>query len=51
VPPRRRGFPERRPYSTILDHAVALRDCGFTEAELAGIDRGNALELLPQYAA
>ena len=37
------------PYSTIADHANALRKCGFTEAELRGIDRENALKILPKY--
>ena len=37
------------PYSTIADHANALRKCGFTEAELRGIDHGNAVRILPRY--
>jgi predicted TIM-barrel fold metal-dependent hydrolase len=37
------------PYSTIEDHVVALRGCGFTAEELAAIDRGNALRILPKY--
>ncbi len=37
------------PYSTIADHANALRKCGFTEAELRGIDRENAVRILPKY--
>jgi predicted TIM-barrel fold metal-dependent hydrolase len=37
------------PYSTIADHANALRKCGFTEAELRCIDRENALKILPKY--
>ena len=37
------------PYSTIADHANALRKCGFTDAELRGIDRENALRILPGY--
>jgi predicted TIM-barrel fold metal-dependent hydrolase len=39
------------PYSTILDHVEALRGCGFTAEELEGIDRKNALRILPQYNA
>ena len=38
------------PYTTILDHVEGLRGCGFTAAELAAIDRGNALRILPRYA-
>jgi hypothetical protein len=38
------------PYSTIVDHAHALRDCGFSDAELAGIDRGSVVRILPRYA-
>jgi predicted TIM-barrel fold metal-dependent hydrolase len=38
------------PYTTILDHVEGLRGCGFTAAELAAIDRGNALRILPKYA-
>jgi predicted TIM-barrel fold metal-dependent hydrolase len=37
------------PYSTITDNANALRKCGFTEAELRGIYRGNAIKILPNY--
>lgn len=37
------------PYSTIADHANALRKCGFNEAEMRGIDRENALRILPKY--
>jgi predicted TIM-barrel fold metal-dependent hydrolase len=37
------------PYSTIEDHVVALRGCGFTAEELAAIDRRNALRILPKY--
>ena len=37
------------PYSTIADHAKALRKCGFTEAELRDIDRENAVRILPKY--
>jgi predicted TIM-barrel fold metal-dependent hydrolase len=37
------------PYSTIADHAAALKLCGFSEAELKGIDSENALRILPQY--
>ena len=37
------------PYSTIADNANALRKCGFTDAELRGIYRENAIRILPNY--
>jgi len=37
------------PYSTIADNANALRNCGFTDAELRGIYRENAIRILPNY--
>ena len=37
------------PYSTIVNHVEQLRDQGFSAAELAGIDRENALRILPRY--
>jgi len=37
------------PYSTIVNHVDQLRDAGLSAAELAGIDRENALRILPKY--
>jgi predicted TIM-barrel fold metal-dependent hydrolase len=37
------------PYSTIVNHVEQLRETGFSAAELAGIDRENALRILPKY--
>jgi predicted TIM-barrel fold metal-dependent hydrolase len=34
------------PYSTIVDHVEALQKCGFTAAELRGIERDNAWRAL-----
>jgi predicted TIM-barrel fold metal-dependent hydrolase len=37
------------PYSTMVDHAQGLQKCGFTRQELQGVDRENAVRLLPKY--
>jgi len=37
------------PYSTIVNHVNGLQKCGFTPQELRGIDRQNALRILPRY--
>jgi predicted TIM-barrel fold metal-dependent hydrolase len=37
------------PFTTIADHVAALELCGFTEQELNGIARENALRILPKY--
>ena len=37
------------PYSTIVNHVEQLKNAGMTAAELAGIDRENALRILPKY--
>jgi predicted TIM-barrel fold metal-dependent hydrolase len=37
------------PYSTIVNHVEQLQNAGFSDAELAGIDRENALRILPKY--
>ena len=39
------------PYFTIVDHVEGLKTCGFTAEELRGIDRDNALRILPKYKA
>jgi len=40
------------PYRTSIDHVKGLRDCGiFSEAQLADIERNNALRLLPRLAS
>jgi 6-methylsalicylate decarboxylase len=37
------------PYSTIINHVEQLKAAGLSLAELAGIDRENALRILPKY--
>ena len=37
------------PYSTIVNHVDLLKAAGLSAAELMGIDRENALRILPQY--
>ncbi len=37
------------PYRTTVDIAKGLAKCGFSDAELARIDRGNALKLFPRF--
>ena len=39
------------PYTTIVNHVEGLQTCGFTAEELRGIDRNNALRILPKYKA
>jgi 6-methylsalicylate decarboxylase len=39
------------PYSTIVNHVEGLQTCGFSGEELHGIDRNNALRILPKYKA
>jgi predicted TIM-barrel fold metal-dependent hydrolase len=37
------------PYSTIVDHVAGMKKCGFSDAELRGVDRDNVLRFLPKY--
>jgi predicted TIM-barrel fold metal-dependent hydrolase len=37
------------PYSTIVNHVEQLHNAGLSAAELAGIERENALRILPKY--
>lgn len=37
------------PYSTMADHVQGLQKCGFTSAELRGIDRENIVRVMPKY--
>ena len=37
------------PYSTIVNHVEQLQNAGMSATELAGIDRENALRILPKY--
>jgi len=37
------------PYSTIVNHVELLKKAGLSDTELAGIDRDNALRILPTY--
>jgi len=39
------------PYTTIVDHVDGLKTCGFSAEELRGIDRNNAVRILPKYKA
>jgi predicted TIM-barrel fold metal-dependent hydrolase len=40
------------PYRTSIDHVKGLREAGvFTDEQLASIERGNALKLLPRLAS
>ena len=38
------------PYRNAEDHVKGLRECGFSDADLKAIERGNAEKLLPKYA-
>jgi predicted TIM-barrel fold metal-dependent hydrolase len=49
VPPTQIVFGTDFPWGTPAQIAAGLVGCGFTDAELAGVDRENALRLLPQF--
>jgi len=50
VSPTQLVFGTDFPWGTPAAIAAGLAGCGFSDAELAGIDRDNALRLLPQFA-
>jgi predicted TIM-barrel fold metal-dependent hydrolase len=50
VSPSQLVFGTDFPWGTPAAIAAGLAGCGFSDAELAGIDRDNALRLLPQFA-
>jgi predicted TIM-barrel fold metal-dependent hydrolase len=37
------------PFRLAKDHVEGLKSCGFTDAEIAGIHRGNVEKLLPRF--
>jgi predicted TIM-barrel fold metal-dependent hydrolase len=52
IPPSQIVFGTDFPYRTSLDHVMGLRSAGvFTDAQIADIERGNALKLLPRLGA
>jgi predicted TIM-barrel fold metal-dependent hydrolase len=52
IPPSQIVFGTDFPYRTGIEQVNGLRNCGvFTEAQIADIERGNALKLLPRLNA
>lgn len=52
IPPSQILFGTDFPYRTSIDHVDGLHNAGvFSDQELAGIERGNALRLLPRLAS
>ena len=52
IPPSQIVFGTDFPYRTGIDHVKGLREAGvFTDEQLASIERGNALKLIPRLAA
>ncbi|NOJ47962.1 amidohydrolase family protein [Bradyrhizobium archetypum] len=51
IPPSQIVFGTDFPYRTGIDHVKGLREAGvFTEEQVAAIERGNALKLMPRLA-
>ena len=52
IPPSQIVFGTDFPYRTGIDHVKGLREAGvFTDEQMAAIERGNALKLLPRLAS
>ncbi len=52
IPPSQIVFGTDFPYRTGIDHVKGLREAGvFTDEQLASIERGNALKLIPRLAS
>jgi predicted TIM-barrel fold metal-dependent hydrolase len=52
IPPSQIVFGTDFPYRTGIDHVKGLREAGvFTDDQIAAIERGNALKLLPRLAS
>jgi len=52
IPPSQIVFGTDFPYRTGIDHVKGLREAGvFTDQQIASIERGNALKLIPRLAS
>ena len=52
IPPSQIVFGTDFPYRTGIDHVKGLRDAGvFTDEQIASIERGNALKLIPRLSS